>query len=232
VQEKGIDMAFIYKDVVPWGRNLDEYVRMFALNKRELKLKILGCGDGPASFNYECNKRGGNVISIDPLYKLSKEEIQERIAETYNDVLTQTEKNRDKFRWDLITSIDELGKTRMNAMQTFLDDYVQGTIDKRYIPASLPDLPFQDKEFDISLCSHFLFLYSDNLSYSFHVDAIREMLRVSKEVRIFPLLDVNANKSPYLQRILSDFKEKELAIKQVQYEFQIGGNELLIIRNP
>ncbi len=225
-------MAFTYKDAVPWGRNYDEYIRMFDLNEYELKLKILGCGDGPASFNYECNKRGGKVISIDPIYKLSKEEIQERIAVTYNDVMTQTEKNRDKFRWDIIKSIDELGKTRMNAMQTFLEDYVQGKIDKRYLPASLPELPFSDKEFDISLCSHFLFLYTDNLSYRFHVDAIREMLRVSKEVRIFPLLDVNATKSPYVQRILSDFKEKEMAIKRVNYEFQIGGNELIIIKNP
>jgi hypothetical protein len=225
-------MAFTCKDVVPWGRNYDEYVRMFDLSDNDLKLKILGCGDGPASFNHECNKRGGKVISIDPLYTLSKKEIQERIAVTYNDVLTQTEKNRDKFRWDIIRSIDELGKTRMNAMQTFLEDYVQGIIDKRYVPASLPDLPFPDKEFDISLCSHFLFLYTDTLSYSFHVAAIREMLRVSREVRIFPLLDVNAEKSPYVQRILSDFKDNQPAIKQVDYEFQIGGNELLIIKNP
>ncbi len=225
-------MAFKYKDVVPWGRNYDEYVRMFDLNENELKLKILGCGDGPASFNCECNKRAGNVISIDPIYNLSKEEIQGRIAATYHDVLTQTEKNRDKFRWDIIKSIDELGRKRMNAMQLFLEDYLQGKKDKRYIPASLPDLPFPDNEFDLSLCSHFLFLYTDNLSYVFHVDAIKEMLRVSKEVRIFPLLDVNASKSPYLEKVLSDFKEMEIVIRKVNYEFQIGGNELLVIRNP
>ena len=224
-------MAFKYNDIVPWGRNYDEYISMFDLSENELKLKILGCGDGPASFNYECNKRGGNVISIDPIYNLSKEEIHERIAETYHDVLSQTEKNMDKFRWDVIKSIDELGRTRMNAMQLFLEDYVQGKMDKRYIPASLPDLPFPDKEFDIALCSHFLFLYTDNLSYDFHAAAVKEMLRVSKEVRIFPLLDVNAKKSPYVQKILSDFKEMEIVIRQVNYEFQIGGNELLIIRN-
>jgi hypothetical protein len=229
---KGMNMAFKYREVVPWGRNYDEYIRMFDLSENELKLKILGCGDGPASFNYECNKRGGNVVSIDPVYNLTKAEIQERITETYHDVLNQTEKNKDKFRWDIIKSIDELGKTRMNAMEIFLEDYEQGKMNKKYIPASLPDLPFIDNEFDISLCSHFLFLYTDNLSYSFHFDAIKEMLRVSKEVRIFPLLDVNANKSPYVQRILSDFKEKEPAIKRVNYEFQIGGNELLIIKNP
>jgi hypothetical protein len=228
-----MNMAFKYRDVVPWGRNYDEYIRMFDLSESELKLKILGCGDGPASFNYECNKRGGNVVSTDPIYNLTKAVIQERITETYHNVLNQTEKNKDKFRWDIIKSPDELGKTRMKAMEIFLEDYEQGKIDKKYIPASLPDLPFTENEFDISLCSHFLFLYTDNLSYNFHVDAIKEMLRVSKEVRIFPLLDVNANKSPYVQRILSDFKENEITIKRVDYEFQIGGNELLIINlNP
>jgi ubiquinone/menaquinone biosynthesis C-methylase UbiE len=116
-------------------------------------------------------------------------------------------------------------------MQLFLDSYEQGCINKKYIPASLPDLPFKDNEFDISLSSHFLFLYTDNLSYNFHVDTITEMLRVSREARIFPLLDVNAKKSPYVERIMSDFKEMEIVIKQVNYEFQIGGNELLVIRN-
>jgi hypothetical protein len=87
-------MAFKYREVVPWGRNYDEYIRMFDLSENELKLKILGCGDGPASFNYECNKRGGNVVSIDPVYNLTKAEIQERITETYHDVLNQTEKKK------------------------------------------------------------------------------------------------------------------------------------------
>lgn len=95
----------------------------------------------------------------------------------------------------------------MSSMQLFLESYEQRRFNNKYIPASLPALPFKENEFDISLCSHFLFLYTDNLSYNFHVDAIREMLRVSKEARIFPLLDVNAKKSHYVQKILSDFKE-------------------------
>jgi SAM-dependent methyltransferase len=217
---------------VKWGRNYDGYIRMFDLSENDLKLRILGCGDGPASINCECNERGGNVISIDPIYSMSKEEIKIRINETYNEVISQTEKNKDKFKWDNIDSVDKLGRIRMNAMQLFLKSYKKGRNRRKYIPASLPNLPFEDNEFDISLSSHFLFLYTDNLSYNFHVDAITEMLRISKEARIFPLLDVNAKKSPYVQKILSDFKEMEIVIKQVNYEFQIGGNELLIIRNP
>jgi hypothetical protein len=223
-------MAFRYKDVVPWGRNYDEYVRMFDLNDGELTSKILGCGDGPASFNYECNQRGGNVVSIDPIYNLTRDEIQTRINETYDDVLSQTRKNKEKFKWDGIKSVDELGQTRMNAMRLFLDSYEQGKLDRKYIPGSLPHLPFADNEFDISLSSHFLFLYTDNLSYEFHAEAISEMLRVSTEARIFPLLDVNANKSPYVERIIAEFQAREIEVRKVDYEFQIGGNELLIRR--
>ena len=119
-------MVFNYKNIVPWGRNFGEYIRMFDLNETELMLKILGCGDGPASFNFECNRRGGNVVSIDPLYNLKKEEIQKRIDETYDDVIRQTEKNKDKFKWDAFTSVAELGKTRMSAMKLFLESYEQG----------------------------------------------------------------------------------------------------------
>ncbi len=118
-------MAFRYKTVVPWGRNYNEYIRMFDLSGNDLKLRILGCGDGPASFNCECNERGGDVISIDPIYSMATEEILERIRETYNDVINQTEKNKDKFRWDIINSVEELGRLRMSSMQFFLESYEQ-----------------------------------------------------------------------------------------------------------
>ncbi len=119
----------------------------------------------------------------------------------------------------------------MNAMNSFLDSYELGKISKKYIPTSVLDLPFDDNEFDISLSSHFLFLYTDNLPYEFHLHAIREMLRVSREIRIFPLLDFNANKSKYVQRIISDFKDNKPEISRVDYEFQIGGNKLLTMKS-
>ena len=42
---------FALDQVVPWGRSFDEYRRMFALTDADLSRVILGCGDGPASFN-------------------------------------------------------------------------------------------------------------------------------------------------------------------------------------
>lgn len=224
-------MTIKYEEVVPWGRNFDEYARMFDLQEHELKLKIIGCGDGPASFNSEGNKLEGSIISVDPLYKFSRDEIENRIHMTYHDVIDQTRNNQENFRWDRIKSVEELGEIRMKSMRVFLESYDMDRAHGKYIPASLPHLPFHDQEFDIALSSHFLFLYTDNLSYEFHVISIREMLRVAREVRIFPLLDMNSNRSSYIDRIIEDFRFHSIEIRMVDYEFQIGGNEVLIVRN-
>jgi hypothetical protein len=220
-------MPIQYKEVVPWGRNLDEYVRMFGLTEDDLRLNILGCGDGPASFNVEWNALGGHVTSVDPLYYFDYETIEKRIAETYEDVLSQTRAHQQNFVWDSISSPDELGRIRMEAMQCFMDSYDAGKSDKRYIPGELPALSFDDQSFDLALCSHFLFLYTDNLTFDFHLAAVREMLRVAKEVRIFPLLDVNAQESRYLAGVLETFQEYHPEVCKVNYEFQRGGNQML-----
>ena len=222
-------MAFKFENVVPWGRSYDEYCGMFDLTAKELKKRILGCADGPASFNSICNKSNGNVISIDPIYSLTKEQILDRIRVTYDDMIEQAKKNQDKFKWEIIKSVDELGRIRMKAMNHFLETYEKGRKDGKYIKGSLPNLPFEDNSFGIALSSHFLFLYSDNLSYDFHYKAINEMLRVANEVRIFPLLDVNAKKSVYVDKIRSDLCQFNIDIRKVDYEFQIDGNELMII---
>ena len=60
---------------------------MFNLTDAELNLRIVGCGDGPASFNTQMLKRGHQVISCDPLYQLSAEQIKERITATYETVI-------------------------------------------------------------------------------------------------------------------------------------------------
>jgi hypothetical protein len=41
---------------------------MFALTDRELGLTIVDCGSGPASFNAGATRRGGHIVSCDPIY--------------------------------------------------------------------------------------------------------------------------------------------------------------------
>jgi len=225
-------MSFTYESIMPWGRSFDEYRRMFNLSEHDLQLNILGCGDGPASFNAEMRARGGRVVSCDPLYQFSAGQIRERIEATYGNVVEQARRNRDKFVWDVIRSPEEMGQIRMQAMHAFLVDYEMGNQDGRYVCGESPSLPFTAGAFDLALCSHFLFLYTDNLSLDFHHQAIADLLRIAAEVRIFPLLTYNAEPSPYLGPVCARLETMgyEISIEQVPYEFQQGGNKLLRIR--
>ena len=218
---------------MPWGRSFDEYQSMFALSEHDLKKQFVGCGDGPSSFNATLTKRGGSVISIDPLYQFSARDIRNRIDKTYPEVLEQTRKNSSKFIWTNIRSVENLGHVRKTAMDEFLTDYPTGREEGRYVDASLPKIPLGDKEFELALCSHFLFLYSEQFSLSFHMQSVKELCRISSEVRIFPLVDLNAKKSRHLDAILSQLQAEgfDLKVDTVPYEFQKGGNQMLRVRN-
>jgi hypothetical protein len=221
------------ENVVPWGRNLEEYQNMFQLSKEDLQSKILGCGDGPSSFNFEVTKLNGNITSIDPIYQFSKDEIQTRINETSSVVSKQLKQNQNDFVWKSIKNVDELINIRLTAMNNFIKDYENGKNEKRYIHNELPKLSFENDDFDLVLSSHFLFLYSEHFDLQFHIDSILEMCRVSKkEVKIFPLLDLKNQKSKYLEPILDILKDKgfETKIIKTNYEFQKGANELLSIK--
>lgn len=231
VHEK-FDMSFTLDKVVPWGRSYEEYLRMFALTEDDLRHRILGCGDGPASFNAELSRRGGQIVSIDPIYVFDVEQIKGRIAETYDTVMTQTRNNQHEFVWEAISSVEELGRIRMAAMDIFLKDFQAGKQTGRYVTGELPSLPFDSKQFDLALSSHFLFLYSEHLSAEFHLQALQEMLRVAHEVRVFPLLMIGGVRSPHLPFVMDQLAADgfSLEITRVPYEFQRGGNEMLVIK--
>ena len=221
---------FTLSSVVPWGRSFDEYVRMFALTDVDLSGGVLACGDGPASFNVEATRRGARVVSCDPLYQFDAAQIRQRIEETSAEVLEQARRNAHEFVWDdAIPDIEALKRVRMTAMTAFLDDYDQGRGGGRYLDAGLPSLPFADGAFDLALCSHFLFLYSQQFDAAFHVLSLRELCRVAREVRVFPLLALGAVRSPHLG-IVTQALEADgcgVVIERVPYEFQRGGNEML-----
>jgi len=232
LRRQGDDMGFTLDKVVPWGRNLDEYRAMFGLSDGDLARRILGCGDGPASFNAELTRRGGNVVSFDPVYAFGAGQIRERVSETYQTVMEQLRQNAGDYVWTSIASVEELGRIRMAAMDRFLADYETGKEEGRYVPGELPVLPFENGSFGLALSSHFLFLYSDHLSQDFHIRSIEEMLRVADEVRIFPVLTLDGRKSPYLDGVADALARSGHAVRLlcVPYEFQRGGNEMMVVR--
>ncbi len=225
-------MTFTLQSVVPWGRSFSEYVSMFALSSRDLELDILGVADGPASFNAEATAKGINVVSVDPLYSHTASEIQERILATKNTIVEQIQSNESEFTWATFSSVDELIQTRENAMKLFVDDFTSRQSGSRYLSSSLPSLPFSDQEFGLSLCSHFLFLYSMQHNAEFHLNSIKELCRVSKEVRVFPVLELGAKESRHLSVVRSEIALEgyETELKQVPYEVLRGGNKMLCVQ--
>ncbi len=222
-------MSFHYKDIVPWGRSFDEYLDMFNLSEDDLARDIVGVGDGPASFNTRMHQRGTPIISVDPIYQYSETELRQRIQETYRDIITQAFGNRDKFVWTRFSSVGELVAFRRQTMETFCQDFETGRQQGRYVVAALPNLSFSDRHFDLVLSAHLLFFCSANRDLAFHLDAVRELLRIGTEVRIFPLVDVNNSFSPFVLPVIRELKKDGIdsAVESVPYHLQKTGNQML-----
>ncbi len=225
-------MSFSIDRVVPWGRSAAEYLAMFSLDEVDLCGRILGCGDGPASFNAELTAQGRAIISVDPLYAFSPADIERQMETTFVEVMDQVHRNRDEFVWTHVPSIEELGRRRMTAMRQFITDYPQGMVENRYVYASLPNLPFDNGSFDLALSSHLLFLYSEQFDLDFHLQALEEMLRVATEVRVFPLLQLGGKASPHVEAIVDAFGawSTVATVETVAYEFLKGGDRMLRLR--
>lgn len=222
-------MAIALEDIVPFGRSADEYARMFALSAADLDSGIVGIGDGPASFNAEMSALGKAVISVDPLYCFSAEDIETRFHAVADDIIAQVRATPDDWVWSYHRSPEQLKANRLRALNRFTADFAAGKAQGRYRTGELPDLDFPMGRFALALCSHLLFLYSDHLSYDFHIASVHEMLRVADEVRIFPLLTLTGAPSPHLHPLLHHFERAgfEVALASVDYELQKGGNQML-----
>jgi hypothetical protein len=224
-------------EVIPWGRSFEEYRLIFDLTAADLAGRILGCGDGPASFNAEAAALGHRVVSCDPVYALGASAIKQRVAECYDQVISQVRENADGYLWDYFRDPDHLGQCRLGAMERFLADFDQGKRQGRYVTASLPRLPFADGEFSLAPVSHLLFLYTRHFDLDFHIAAVEELLRVAGEVRVFPLVTLDRQWSAHVEPVRARLRSAgfEVEVVAVRYEFQKaddrGGNRMLRVRS-
>ena len=120
-------------EIIPWGRSFDEYRLMFGLSESDLAGRILGCGDGPASFNAEATALGHSVISCDPIYAFSTEEIRQRVEDSHRTVISQVRTIQEGFVWNYFHDPDHLGRARLAAMRRFLEDFEKGKAEGRYV---------------------------------------------------------------------------------------------------
>lgn len=226
-------MALELNQVVPWGRTRAEYERMFDLGRKELsKKRILDCGGGPASLTAELAPTDTSCIAVDPIYIHSGDAIRARFETTAPTILNQVAKSPQDWVWSFHRNPQHLFENRQAALTRFLEDYSnRARANSRYVAAALPSLPFPRLSFDLALCSHLLFLYSNVLTAEFHVQAALELCRVAREVRIFPLLDLSGQPSSALTTVRSALASSgwTSTVVKVDYELQRGGNSMLRI---
>lgn len=216
-----------------FGRTYAEYMDMFDLNEDLLKQgHVLDCPAGASSFAVEAYQKGIDVIACDILYSLTVNELVENGKNDIQHVFEKFDEVNHLYVWKYYKNKDKVIALRNKALKLFAEDFPAGFNESRYIHAELPCLPFPDKFFSLVLSSNFLFLYGDRLDFNFHLACIKELIRVcSGEVRIFPLVGLDAKSYPYLDNILSSLDSDGINVEivKIPFEFQKGVNKMMNI---
>jgi hypothetical protein len=216
-------------EIVLLGRTFDEYYAMFDMKTLHGR-RILDVASGVSSFCAEANACGYSVTASDRIYMLDADVIEDKCARDLDIVMRKVQERSDAYVWDVFKNVHGLNAQREKAYRTFIQDFRQ--YGQRYIPTEYPVSPFSDKQFEYALVSHFLLLYDDLLDYAFHKQTLLELLRiVSREVRIFPIMNLKGERSHYLEPLMNDadLAQFQFSIRKVNYEFIKNGNELLVI---
>lgn len=213
--------------VIITSRSAAEYVGMFDLSSDDLAGAVLDCCAGGSSLAAES---GGSVVAVDPAYAMDREELADSVLTALREGDRIIEAHLDRFEWDWYGDPARRAEMRTSAAHSFLVDLRR--YPERYVAGSLPHLPIADASFDLALCSHMLFTWSNEFDDEWHRAALAEMVRVSREVRIFPLV-VQGTGEPvrYLDDLRADLEEAghRTAVTTVPYRFQRGADQMLLI---
>lgn len=213
------------------SRSFAEYKAMFMLTDSDLRSRLLDCPAGASSFTAQASTLGSPVTAVDPVYAMAPPALREMVKRESGRGSAHTAAGVDRYRWDFYGDLQGYREMRERAADIFARDIEDHP--ERYVAAALPDLPFADGQFDLVLSSHFLFTYADRLDEDVHHAALLELHRICRhQVRVFPLLDQAGRALPHMTgAVLGRLTRQGIAwrIVQVPYEFQRGGNEMLVI---
>jgi hypothetical protein len=218
-----------------YGRTLAEYMRFFALTPEALHgSNILDVAAGPSSFTAEATRRGLDATAVDPLYGYPVDSLRAHVTLDYRDM---HERLRERAAFmacgPVFGSVEEAIAERQRGADRFLRDYESGFLHGRYVGGALPVLPFLDRQFDLVLCAHLLFVYGRQFDYSFHLDACVELVRVcAGEVRIHPLCGLDGKPYPELSRLRAELEGRGIVSEVVglDYAFFPGADSMLVLR--
>jgi SAM-dependent methyltransferase len=208
-----------------------EHQAVFALTPADLAGRILDCSAGASGFAAAASASGGRVTAVDPAYGTDREILltEASASSAQGDAIVTD--NEDRFIWTWYGSRGRRDELRRDALAAFTADLQAHP--ETYVPGALPELPFGNDAFDLALCSHLLFTWSDVFDEEWHDRALLELLRVASEVRVFPLVvQGTENPVPFLPRVLDRLRGHgyRVEVTGVPYEFQRGANEMLTLK--
>ncbi|BBH21452.1 hypothetical protein Back11_27970 [Paenibacillus baekrokdamisoli] len=193
-------------------RSFDEYLQMFDLKESDLtEGQILDIAAGGSSFTADAFHKGYEAFAVDPRYALEPEQL---IADADEEIEVSTGKLMKLANQLDLSYYGDMTKHRAGreaSLKRFASHYEnkeQRAL--RYKVGSLPNLPFDNGQFSLVLCSHFLFLYEEQFDYPFHLQAVLEMMRVCKPggcVRIYPLMSLKWKPYSFLDQLALDIEK-------------------------
>jgi SAM-dependent methyltransferase len=210
------------------SRSYAEYRAMFGLAPVELAGSVLDCGGGGSSFAADTP---GRVVALDPAYGLAPGDIAVQVRAALSDGDRIIDAHADRFDWGWYGGPARRAEMRRAAAERFLADLRERP--ERYVAGALPHLPLASASFDLVLCSHLLFTWSDQLDEDWHRRAIADLVRVARrQVRIFPLV-VQGTAEPvaFLDVLRAELHAAghRCDVRQVPYRFQRGADRMLVI---
>lgn len=206
------------------SRDFGEYLMMFGLDEQTiLTLDILDCPGGASDFAARLRERSGRVVSVDPLYGSSPDQVATTVSEDLNRGLARAVEALELYDFSWTDGLHRYVERRQRAAQRFLADFTEDRArgGHGYVDAALPNLPFPDSAFDLALVPNLLFTYADLFDRRWHLDAVRELMRVSAEVRIHPLAESTGMPYSELDLLRSELAEYGIRTEVLSSEYRL-----------
>jgi hypothetical protein len=210
-------------------RPLFDYRRQFLLTDDELVGgRLLDCPAGASPFGAQVRARGGEVVSVDPTYSRSVDEIRRMVEHNLEATPAWISTKGDAIDWSDLGSMNALLRAFEPAGDLFLTDFAAHP--EHYVAGTLPDLPLPDDHARIALSSFLLFAYADVFDVDDHVAALRELSRVAAEVRVFPLVDSDAVPYPHLDDVRAALGEHGVRteLRPTTATYSVGADHALV----
>jgi hypothetical protein len=211
------------------GYHIDDYRQMFGLVDADFNASLLEYCSGVTAVNAELHARHQSMTSCDPWFANDLTHLEQLAHSNFKAAVHALQQRSPQSNSSHQTALAALIDTRRKGIEAGLNDYESGRSQKRYLPLENHRLPFDDFMFDIALCANWFFSDIKQQDVEFHVDSIRELVRVAKEVRIFPLVGENGEPSSLLGPTLLKLQQANFGveIRKVDVHAPMNGDAML-----